>query len=80
MDAPAPPVEDVELSTAQAAELIGCSPRTVNEMVLRKEIVGHKRNPNRVNSPLRISRASVQGFIQARDGAGVVADAPPEDR
>lgn len=71
MDTPAPPVTVEWIGTNEAAELIGCSPRTINLMVLKGELVGHKRNPNRANSPLRISRASVEGFIRARDGAEV---------
>ncbi len=52
------------VSTSEAAQILGVSPTTVTRLVKRGLLIGWKLTPKR-NSPLRITRASIDKYIAA---------------
>jgi len=55
------------LNTAQVAEMLNCSVRTVNNYVLRGHFPNaRKMDPTRENSPLRIPRSDVLAFQESQ--------------
>lgn len=55
------------LTTAEVAEMLKCSVRTVNNYVTRGHFPNaRKMDPTRENSPLRIPRADVLAFQESQ--------------
>ncbi len=52
------------VSTARAAEMLQCSPRTVLNMIEAGELMAYPLRPNRSNSPLRVNKDSIERHIE----------------
>lgn len=55
------------ISTREAADLLGCSEKTVRNMIARGSLQASKLDPQ-AKSVYRISRADVEKIIKARAG------------
>ena len=56
-----PGMKKDEISTTEAAELLGCSKRTINRMIERGTLHARKLDPT-AKSVFRISRADVEAL------------------